>query len=140
MKKHILVCNDGSHVSQGISLVLEMNGCRVDTTSDAMEALQMIRDQAELHHPYELVVADHRLSPMSGPELVRELRADRFPGKILVFAGPPDTADLVAYVALAVDGVMFKPIDFTELQSTASRLLSLQFPQPSFIDAVSFDY
>lgn len=138
MTTHILVCNDDLPIGEKIALVLERGDCHVHATADASEALRMIQDQPGL---YDLLLTDDKTMPINALDLVRELRAERFLGKIIVLASRKDTSNLIGYIGLEVDQVVFKPFDFIELRNTVSVLLS---PQPavekSFIEAICCEY
>ena len=121
METHILVCDDEASVREVVSVVLGMVGYEVETASDGNEALQMIREQPGR---YKLVMTDHKMRPLDGLGLVRELRTDGFAGRIVVLSGSLENADVEAYSALAVDGIMLKPFDFGELRRTVSGILS----------------
>ncbi len=72
--------------------------------------------------PFDVVITDHRMPRMTGLELVRQLRAQNFGGKILVVSGHLSDEDIRAYEELSVDMMMSKPFDFDELQQAMAVL------------------
>ena len=53
---------------------------------------------------------------MTGLELVRQLRAQKFAGKIVVLSAFLDAENTRAYQALGVDLLLAKPFDMDELR------------------------
>jgi DNA-binding response OmpR family regulator len=72
--------------------------------------------------PFDVVITDHRMPRMSGLDLVRQLRAKKFGGKILVLSAHLSDEDIRAYEDLNVDMMMSKPFDFDELQQAMAVL------------------
>ena len=102
-------------------MVLGLLGCLVDSAMDGSEALRKIREQPGR---FTLLLTDHKMLPMDGLSLVRELRASGFGGKIMVLSGCLENADRAAYLELAVDGIMSKPFDIREFRSAIIHLMS----------------
>jgi len=134
MDTNILVCDDEETVRELISVVLGMAGYHVSTAANGVEALQMIKDKID---HYQLVLTDHKMPRMDGLGLVRKMRENAFPGKIIVLSGSFDAADITAYKKLAVDVIMRKPFDFAEFRTAVSGLLSHQIPGVPLISVVN---
>jgi len=134
LNTYILVCDDEPAVREVISVVLSMAGYDVETATNGVEALKMIRGKPE---HYSLLLTDHAMEPLNGLDLVRELRNGGFSGKIIVLSGRLDHTDISAYTGLAVDGIMLKPFNFTELRKTISSVLSLH-PHHETVSNVEF--
>jgi CheY-like chemotaxis protein len=115
----ILVVEDEKAVAHMIAMVLGGPGAKVSTARNGWEALIKIGATVK---PFEVVITDHRMPGMNGLELVRQLRAKNFPGKILVLSAYLGDEDIRGYERLGVDMMMSKPFDFEELQQAMSVL------------------
>src|SRR5207302_3117951 len=107
------------HVAHIIAMVLGGPASKVATARNGWEALIKIRASAR---PFDVVITDHRMPRMTGLQLVRQLRAQNFAGKILVVSGHLSDEDIRAYEELSVDMMMSKPFDFEELQQALAVL------------------
>ncbi len=115
----ILVAEDEKAVAHMIALVVGGPASKVVTARDGWEALIKI---GATSRPFDLVITDHRMPRMTGLQLVRQLRAQTFRGKILVLSACLSDEDIRAYEALNVDMMMSKPFDFDELQQAMAIL------------------
>src|SRR5205809_438762 len=109
----ILVVEDEKAVAHMIAMVLGGPSAKVATAKNGWEALIKI---GATTRPFDVVITDHRMPRMTGLELVRQLRAKNFAGKILVLSAYLSDEDIAAYEGLGVDMMMSKPFDFEELQ------------------------
>ena len=115
----ILVVEDEKAVAHMIALVLGGPAAKVARARNGWEALIKIGATAK---PFDVVITDHRMPRMTGLQLVRELRARTFGGKILVLSAHLSDEDIQAYQDLGVDMMMSKPFDFEELQQAMAVL------------------
>jgi CheY-like chemotaxis protein len=115
----ILVVEDEKAVAHMIAMVLGGPMAKVAKARNGWEAL--IKIGATLK-PFDVVITDHRMPHMTGLELVRQLRAQNFLGKILVLSAYLSDEDIRAYEDLRVDMMMSKPFDFDELQQAMAVL------------------
>jgi len=115
----ILVVEDQKAVGHMIAMVLGGPASKVVRANSGWEALIKIGATAR---PFDVVITDHRMPRMTGLELVRQLRAKNFGGKILVLSAYLCDEDIQAYEALNVDMMMSKPFDFDELQQAMAIL------------------
>ena len=116
---HILVVEDEKAVAHMIAMVLGGPAAKVATARNGWEALIKI---GAAKKPFDVVITDHRMPRMTGLELVRQLRAKTFLGKILVLSAYLSDEDIRAYEQLRVDMMMSKPFDFDELQQAMTVL------------------
>jgi CheY-like chemotaxis protein len=116
---HILVVEDEKAVGHMIAMVLGGPASKVVRASSGWEALIKIGATVR---PFDVVITDHRMPGMTGLELVRQLRAKNFLGKILVLSAYLSDEDIRAYEGLNVDMMMSKPFDFDELQQAMAVL------------------
>lgn len=115
----ILVVEDEKAVAHMIAMVLGGPACKVVRARNGWEALIKVGATAR---PFDVVITDHRMPRMTGLQLVRQLRAQNFGGKILVLSAHLSDEDIRAYEELRVDMMMSKPFDFDELQQAMAVL------------------
>jgi CheY-like chemotaxis protein len=115
----ILVVEDEQAVAHMIAMVLGGPASKVVKAKNGWEALIKVGATAQ---PFDVVITDHRMPRMTGLQLVRQLRAQDFGGKILVVSGHLSDEDIRAYEELSVDMMMSKPFDFDELQQAMAVL------------------
>jgi len=115
----ILVVEDEQAIAHMIAMVLGGPASKVIKAKNGWEALIKVGATAR---PFDVVITDHRMPRMTGLELVRQLRAQNFGGKILVVSGHLSDEDIRAYEELSVDMMMSKPFDFDELQQAMAVL------------------
>jgi DNA-binding response OmpR family regulator len=116
---NILAVEDETAVAQLLALVLGGPNCKVATASNAEKALAKI-DAAK--RPFDVVITDHRMPRVSGLELVRELRARKFAGKVVVLSAHLAEGNIKAYQKLGVNMMISKPFDVDELRRTIGVL------------------
>jgi CheY-like chemotaxis protein len=109
----ILAVEDETAVAQLLALVLCGPHCKVTTAADGEEALAKI---AASPQPFDVIMTDHNMPRVSGLELVRQLRAQNFGGKIAVLSAHLTEQNVRAYEDLGVDLLLSKPFDIDELR------------------------
>ncbi len=115
----ILVVEDEKAVAHMIAMVLGGPAAKVVKARNGWEALIKVGATAR---PFDVVITDHRMPRVGGLQLVRQLRAQNFGGKILVLSAHLSDEDIRAYEDLSVDMMMSKPFDFDELQQAMAVL------------------
>ena len=115
----ILVVEDEKAVAHMIAMVLGGPAAKVVKARNGWEALIKVGATAR---PFDVVITDHRMPRMGGLQLVRQLRAQNFGGKILVLSAHLSDEDIRAYEEVSVDMMMSKPFDFDELQQAMAVL------------------
>ena len=109
----ILAVEDETAVAQLLALVLCGPNCKVTTAADGEEALAKI---AASPRPFDVILTDHNMPRVTGLELVRQLRAQNFGGKIAVLSAHLTEQNVAAYEELGVDLLLSKPFDMDELR------------------------
>jgi CheY-like chemotaxis protein len=115
----ILVVEDEKALAHMIAMILGGPASKVVRVRNGWEALVKIGVAAR---PFDVVITDHRMPRMTGLQLVHQLRARSFGGKILVLSAYLSDEDIRAYEQLRVDMMMSKPFDFDELQDAMAVL------------------
>jgi two-component system, response regulator YesN len=118
---NILAVEDETALAQLLALVLGGPNCKVATACNGEKALAKI---ATAKIPFDVVITDHRMPEVSGVELVRQLRARNFLGKVIVLSGHLAENNIKEYEDLGVDKMISKPFDIDELRETIDVLTS----------------
>jgi CheY-like chemotaxis protein len=122
----ILTVEDEPAVAQMVALLLGGPGATITNACDGWMALMKIGAAAE---PFDVIITDHRMPRMTGLDLVRRLRVQKFAGKIIVLSAYLTPENIQAYEELQVDMMFAKPFDAGELQ-LAMDLLTKKPPAP----------
>jgi CheY-like chemotaxis protein len=109
----ILTVEDEPAVAQMVALLLGGPGATITNACDGWMALMKIGAAAE---PFDVIITDHRMPRMTGLDLVRRLRVQKFAGKIIVLSAYLTPENIQAYEELQVDMMFAKPFDVGELQ------------------------
>ena len=109
----ILTVEDEPAVAQMVALLLGGPGATISNACDGWMALMKIGAAAE---PFDVIITDHRMPRMTGLDLVRRLRVQKFAGKIIVLSAYLTPENIQAYEELQVDMMFAKPFDTGELQ------------------------
>jgi DNA-binding response OmpR family regulator len=116
---NILLAEDERAVAFSIVFALKCEGHRVQVVADGGQALASVRVEPDA---FDLLITDHSMPGLTGIELVQQLRAESFRGKIMVLSAHLSPENRIAYDALAVDAMVSKPFDVHELRATITRL------------------
>ena len=116
-KLRILGVDDEAIIGESIACALEGPNRKIVVAKDGQEALALAAKQK-----FDVVITDHRMPRSGGLELVRKLRQRKYTGKIVVLSGHLSPENIGTYEELAVDEVIGKPIDSTELREVIASL------------------
>jgi CheY-like chemotaxis protein len=106
MSVRILLVDDNGLQSATRRAILEGAGREVCIASQGQQALELL-DEPGTGSPIGLVITDHLMPVMSGPEFVAELRRRGYTLPVVVLSGLPDADG--AYQGLSV---VFRPKPF----------------------------
>ena len=118
-KWRILYAEDVRELREVARMALSLDGHRIETANDGQLALERV---IAAPTAYDLIITDHHMPNMEGLEFVEQLRARKFPGKIIVFSSELRAEVEKAYHALHVDLVLPKPIFPSELRKVLAEL------------------
>jgi len=102
----ILVVDDERPICELLKKYLTNQGFRVHTAQDGLSALAL----ADLEQP-QLIVLDIYMPGMTGVEVLRKLRAKKFPGGVMMLTGCEDHALLKEALDLGSLDIIGKPFD-----------------------------
>ncbi len=117
----ILIVDDYKTMLRIIRNLLKQLGFNnVDEATDGSAALQKLRDK-----PYGLVISDWNMEPMTGLELLKEVRAD---GKLnglpfIMITAESKTDNVVAAKQAGVSNYIVKPFNAETLKSKLSTVV-----------------
>lgn len=114
----ILLVDDNPVQASTRKIILERTGSTVKVASSGIEALTILSDPAQ--GEIGLLITDHLMPGMNGPELVRALRESGLHLPVLVLSGLPDAE--LQYEGLGIS-FRLKPFHPDALIALAHELL-----------------
>jgi DNA-binding response OmpR family regulator len=118
---HILLVEDEPSVANGLRLVLDDEGYRVDWAANGKEALEKFRGNG-----FNLVVADLRLPDVNGMEVIKEIKAERPETEVVVITGYPSVETAVASAKMGVRDYLRKPFTDDEFKEAVQNALKVR--------------
>src|SRR4051812_22499684 len=106
--RRILLADDHQQIRELVTALLKEAGFQVDSANNGVDALNLIKDG---ERDYDVLVTDNDMPGLDGVGLVRIVREERFPGKIIVISGGLSSDNLAAYTALEVNRILAKPVN-----------------------------
>lgn len=120
MEKVVLVVDDSATVRKFVSASLQLDGIKVVTASDGMEALERLPQES-----IDLVITDLNMPEMDGFELIRNLRAT--PAyrdlPIIILSSITDQPEKELGLELGAFAYLEKPFSREQVCSEVHRLL-----------------
>lgn len=121
MGGHVLLVEDEPNIIEAIRFILSRDGWRVDTHSDGLTAVEVIRAKSP-----DLVVLDVMLPNRSGYDILNDLRADpateALPVLMLTARGQKKDRDLAK--SIGASRFMTKPFSNQEVLDTVRELVA----------------
>jgi two-component system chemotaxis response regulator CheY len=121
MNAPILVVDDYQTMVRIIRNLLKQLGFEnVDEASDGREALEKMRTKK-----YGLVISDWNMEPMTGYELLREVRADEIlrPTPFIMVTAESKTENVIAAKKAGVNNYIVKPFNAQTLKAKVASVL-----------------
>jgi two-component system, cell cycle response regulator CpdR len=116
----ILLTEDDDSVRTFVSRALELDGHKVDTACDGVEALERL---TEKDGSYDLLVSDVKMPIMDGIALAHEA-AGQWPGlPILLMTGFADQRERARGLESIVADVLTKPFSLADMRAAVNRAL-----------------
>jgi two-component system chemotaxis response regulator CheY len=117
----ILIVDDYKTMLRIIRNLLKQLGFEnVDDASDGSMALQKLREK-----PYGLVISDWNMEPMTGLQLLREVRADKKLQDVpfIMITAEAKTENVVAAKEAGVNNYIVKPFNAATLKSKLTAVI-----------------
>jgi two-component system, chemotaxis family, chemotaxis protein CheY len=125
----VLVVDDYSTMVRIIRNLLRQVGfTNVDDAFDGISALRRLREK-----PYRLVISDWNMEPMSGYELLKEMRADPDLASVpfIMITAESKTENVIAAKKAGVSNYIVKPFNAATLKA---KIDAIYAPEPTFAD------
>lgn len=114
----ILYADDLRDLRDIMRITLSRGGHGIECVEDGVLALARISADSG----FDLVITDHHMPNLNGLELVKRLREQVFPGKIMVFSSELSPAVASEYERLKVDRILYKPVYPSALREALAEL------------------
>jgi len=117
----ILVVDDSSTVRKFVSVSLSMQGFRVVTAEDGMDALEKLPKE-----PIDLIITDLNMPNMDGMELIRTLRSNSTYHElpIIILTSLKEGSLRDESQALGIHSYLNKPFSLEKVQYEVSKYLA----------------
>jgi two-component system sensor histidine kinase/response regulator len=114
----VLAVDDHSSTRHDLLHALQGWGLKVSAVDTGPAALNSLEKATEAGHPYRLVLVDLQVPPMSGFDLIKEIRRTRGPEqvKLILLGADGQRGDAVLCRNLQVQGYLPKPYNPSELR------------------------
>lgn len=113
----ILIAEDDSILTDGLTRSLRNSGYAVDAVSDGMAA-----DSALAAQEFDLLILDLGLPKLSGLEVLRKLRARNSHLPVMILTAADSVEQRVKGLDLGADDYMAKPFALSELEARVRAL------------------
>lgn len=117
----ILIVDDYKTMLRIIRNLLKQLGFNnVDEATDGADALSRLRGK-----PFSLIISDWNMEPMTGYQLLKEVRADDKLGKtpFIMITAESKTENVIAAKKAGVDNYIVKPFNAATLKTKMSSVL-----------------
>lgn len=133
MTKRILIVDDEPDICEILRFNLEMEGYEVLTAEGADEAQQIVNGKLANNESIDLLLLDVMMTPKSGFEWTRELKADARTADIPIIFCTAKTMeeDLLQGFALGSDDYICKPFRISEVKARVKAILRRTSPSPA---------
>jgi len=108
----VLCADDEPEVAMILRLALEHEGHHVTCVGDGQAAFHRIALDLGF---FDLLIVDHHMPGLTGLELVKLLRAVKFPGSIIVYSSDLHEDHHRAYRTFEVEHILMKPAQLGKL-------------------------
>jgi DNA-binding response OmpR family regulator len=106
----ILIVDDEATICHLLSHYLTLRGYRVRTAQNGVEAMRQVKQE----HP-RLIILDMFMPGVSGVDVLRELKAAQYKGRVITLTGSQDEKLLQEACDLGSVDIMGKPVDLIRL-------------------------
>ena len=135
MSKRILIVDDEPDICEILRFNLEMEGYDVDVAEGADEAQERVNGVLSNGQSLGLILLDVMMTPKSGFEWARELKADRLTADIPIIFCTAKTLeeDLLQGFAIGSDDYICKPFRISEVKARVKAVLKRTTPSRSVL-------
>jgi len=117
--KLVLIIEDESHIAEGLSLNLSLQGYDVCVARDGAKGLELWKDRAP-----DLIVLDLMLPEIDGMSVLQQIRLQDEKVPIMILSAKGEPSDRIEGLSLGVDDYLTKPFVLEEFLLRVERLLT----------------
>ena len=144
MAKRILIVDDEPDILEILHFNLETEGYEVFTAESPVEAQQIVNCKLSDSQSIDLILLDVMMTPKSGFEWARELKADALTEKIpIIFCTAKTTEnDLLTGFGLGSDDYICKPFRISEVKARVKAVLRRTEPAadaPTYSNTIIYE-
>ncbi len=121
MAKKILVIDDDQSILSIFEYILQEAGYQTETASDGYEALEKVKQHADI----DLVFTDVKMPGLSGIDTFKEIQKIRPRMLVVMMTGYSVDELLKEAFELGAYGVIYKPFDMEEVLSIIEKIFNL---------------
>jgi len=118
----VLIADDETSITSGLSAILSDEGYNVDVANDGQKALERLTSDR-----YGVILADLKMPKLDGLSLLKEMQATNIPTECIIITG-------AGTVETAVDAMRQGAYDYIEKPLTAEKLNRLKALLPKAIE------
>ncbi len=134
-KTKVMIADDHSLIREGLKQLLEFDGSIeiVGEASNGVECLEKLNDFKP-----EVLLLDINMPEKNGIEVLKEMKAQDSPVKVLILTVHNELEYLMEAVEIGVDGYILKDSESSELKKAIQAVLEGEnYIQPSLIPALN---
>jgi len=121
----IIVTDGDEAVCKGIARTLSRAGVAADCASNGRAAVQMMRENREAGHPYDVILLDWKMPGPGGPETVRLIQKICSPNVPILLLTASDWSEIEdEAMEIGVDHFMPKPFFMSAFKEAVRRVMS----------------
>lgn len=126
----VLIVDDNAANRMVFRDCLALSGCDVEEAGDGVEALRILRRNAETR-PFRVAIVDFQMPEMDGEELGRRIKDDPALRDIhlLLVTSSPQRGDATRMSEIGFEAYLSKPVRYSALIETVRRVVSAAPPQ-----------
>lgn len=118
----LMIIDDEPVVRAGLKLLIPWSDYNFELCAEGVDGKDGLKKLLE--HSPDLVLVDLKMPGMTGIELIREAKKQKFMGKFIILTGHSDFEFAKSAISLGVRAYLLKPIDENELRENVIELLA----------------
>ncbi len=136
MKKiMVMIADDHSLIREGLKQLLEFDGS-IEVVAEASNGIECL-EKLNSFYP-DVLLLDINMPEKNGIEVLREMKAENSPVKVLILTVHNELEYLMNAVDIGVDGYILKDSELAELKRAISAVIDGEnYIQPSLIPALN---
>lgn len=130
-----MIVDDHSLIREGLKQLLEFDGS-IEIVAEATNGIECL-EKLNIYEP-DVLLLDINMPEKNGIEVLREMKANNSPVKVLILTVHNELEYLMNAVDIGVDGYILKDSEFVELKRAINAVLEGEnYIQPSLIPALN---